>query len=226
MKKFEKILTHIPHSSLANYYKGWIGGFNMFPVVKAYTDWHTDLLFSTKNPNVESMVFPYSRFYLDVERLIDDPLEKIGQGRIYTEFNGFERKVSDTEVLDLERMYFDWWSGCNDKADENTLVIDCHAFTNSIAPDVDVCVGFNDDSSRPDDDMLWFITDSFREMGFNVVCNKPYSNSITFNSRHKSVMIELNKSIYMNEDTLELKISAYKVKNIIEQIYDKLTEDK
>lgn len=226
MRKFEKIITHIPHSSIQNFQEGWIGGFNMFPLVKAYTDWHTQLLFGSDNKKVIPMVYPNSRFYLDVERLLVDPLEKIGQGRIYTSFNGFERYVDSDTATKLKHEYCDWWMACNELADnDDTLVIDCHAFTNSIAPDVDVCIGFNEDQSHPGDDVLGFIARQFEDIGFKKIAfNKPYSNSITFNKSHKSVMIELNKSIYMDEDTLDLNISSYRIKLAIEQIYSKLTE--
>ena len=37
------------------------------------------------------MVFPYSRFVCDAERLENDPLEEKGQGIIYKEYDGHKR---------------------------------------------------------------------------------------------------------------------------------------
>ena len=40
---------------------------------------------------LRSVVFPYSRFVCDVEPLENDAMESIGQGIIYTRYNGYER---------------------------------------------------------------------------------------------------------------------------------------
>ena len=34
-------------------------------------------------------------------------------------------------------------------SEDVTLIVDCHSFPSDIAPDVDVCLGFNEDASRP-----------------------------------------------------------------------------
>ena len=204
MRTYKKLLAHIPHSSIQNYSYGWIGKSFLFKDVKYKTDWHTDLLFRSYNPNVDEMIFPYSRFYVDVERLENDPLEAEGQGKIYTKYNSYERCfLTDDDIRMLNGIYSDWRSKCNEKIVDNTLVIDCHSFSNDIAPDVDVCIGFNDDESKPDDEVINYIADVFSHFGYGrIAFNKPYSNSITFNRPHHSVMIELNKSIYMDEETL------------------------
>ena len=79
------ILLHIPHSSTS------------FPKDSGYTfddlnaderlliDYYTDELFLPEQPSskIESVVFPYCRLYCNVERLINDPLEKEGLGISY-----------------------------------------------------------------------------------------------------------------------------------------------
>lgn len=223
MVHYEKILAHIPHSSIADYSHKWLGGAMMFPIVKRLTDWHTEILFSSNNLKVDCMVFPHSRFYVDVERLENDPLEDIGQGKLYTQYEGFQRELTDMVKFKLNGIYHGWHKLCESHIIANTLVIDCHSFPSDMAKDIDVCIGFNDDQSKPDNEVLDFIKGKFTSCGFRVAFNAPYSNSIVFNDRHHSVMLEINKGVYMHEDTLELRPDAYKIGNVIHSIYDTLT---
>ena len=221
MKHYNKIVAHIPHSSILRYMDNWVGSFNMFPNVKRLTDWHTDLLFASNSANVKCMVFPYSRFFLDVERLKEDPMEEIGQGKIYKNYNGYTRSLSNKDIEALELQYDQWHSLCANEIIENTLVIDCHSFPSDICSDVDVCIGFNDDETTPQQETIDMIMNEFSKYGFRVKCNSPYSNSIVF-GKHDSIMIEIRKGLYMNENTLELwKNNSVKVRNAILNIYNK-----
>lgn len=224
MEKYSKILAHIPHSSIQDYNHKWSGCFMMFPKVKRLTDWHTELLFGTDNPKVKPLAFKHSRFYLDVERLENDPLEQIGQGKIYTFYDGFRRNLTEDERRNLEAIYRNWKDLCDSEVVGNTLVIDCHSFPSDMSEDVDVCIGFNDDDSKPSDEVVGTIVNEFSKLGFTVGINKPYSNSVVFEKPHKSIMIELKKSIYMDEETLLLRPNiSIKVRNAIQRIYEKLT---
>ena len=73
MTNINKIVLHIPHASV----NGIFGPYGKWPcnphfindcVIK-WTDWYTDFLFATSNEDVTSVVFPYSRFVCDAERL-------------------------------------------------------------------------------------------------------------------------------------------------------------
>jgi N-formylglutamate amidohydrolase len=62
----------------------------------------------------------------------------------------------------------------------------------------------------------------FMIRGYKVGINKPFSNSKTFvvPVKYHSVMIEVNKRLYMNETTLE-KIKGFKkLKNDIQSLYE------
>jgi N-formylglutamate amidohydrolase len=110
----------------------------------------------------------------------------------------------------------------------NTLLIDCHSFSNlpnllnSNPPDIDICIGFNDDETCPNQDVICNIVQLFKIHGYKVGINKPFSNSKTFAVpvKYQSVMIEVNKRLYMNETTLE-KIKGFKkLKNDIQSLYE------
>jgi N-formylglutamate amidohydrolase len=90
---------------------------------------------------------------------------------------------------------------------------------------VDICIGFNDDWSKPDDEVINFIRDTFENEGYRVGINKPYSNSITPRSvyDYKSIMIEVNKNMYMHEDTLEIKTVGFNtINSLLHNIYKQL----
>ena len=98
MTDVNKIVLHIPHASV----NGIFGAYGKWPsdpyfindCVNRWTDWYTDFLFATSNENVTSVVFPYSRFVCDAERLDNDPMEAEGQGILYRQFSGFKRGCS------------------------------------------------------------------------------------------------------------------------------------
>ena len=227
MMHYNKILAHIPHSSIADYSFGWLSAASMFPIVKRLTDWHTEILFKPNQfeQNVETMVFPHSRFYLDVERLENDPMEEIGQGRVYTNYGSFRRTLlTQSDIAYLHGLYDAWKKECAKHIIDNTLVVDCHSFPSNVCNDIDVCIGFNEDDTKPDIEVLDFIKKTFADNGFRVAFNEPYSNSVVFTQPHHSVMLELNKAAYMDEETLIIRPDVYKLGNAIHRIYGVLTK--
>lgn len=217
------ILLNIPHSSITNYHKGWIGKYKMFDVVKTWTDWHTEILFATDNDNskIKSIVCPFSRFFCDVERLFDDPLNEKGQGIFYTSFEGYTRDKGTEVEKDSMLCYNTYIDALKRKITPDTLIIDCHSFP-SLISDVDICIGFNNDWSYPTDNTVNLIADAFKKHGFTVGINNPYANSITPDTErtdYKTVMIEINKKLYMNEDTLNITTHNF---DIIHKTLNKL----
>jgi N-formylglutamate amidohydrolase len=224
------IILNIPHSSINGIFDNEIGGWERNPFfindcVNKLTDWHTDFIFKTSNPLVRSVVFPYSRFVCDVERLENDAMEDIGQGIIYTHFNNYKREITDTKTLYKLREFHlqELIKGIKD----NDVIIDCHSFSNT-SNSCDICIGFNDDFSY-DEEIINIVVDEFKKSGYSVGINTPYSNSITPKSdvKYKSVMIEVNKRIYMNENTLQLSSNPrqwIRWFNTIDRIYKRITD--
>lgn len=81
-------MLNVPHSSPVFPFgkECWDSGIDA--EIERWTDWYTDWLFQSADPRVISVVYPFSRFFCDVERLENDPLEAVGQGIIYKQFNG------------------------------------------------------------------------------------------------------------------------------------------
>lgn len=210
------IVLNIPHASINGVfdpqYGGWPG--NQYFVnnhLNKMTDWFTDFLFLSlsKMENVYTVVFPYSRFVCDAERLKNDPLEEKGQGIIYTKAGGFERNVKNPErLMQLWEQHQTQLKTCI-KSPE-TVLIDCHSFSSDLS-DCDICIGYNDDWSY-NKEIVDGIIEIFKSMGYSVEINKPFSNSITPNMpfQYTSVMFDVNKKVYMDERTLRLENSPLK----------------
>lgn len=215
------IVLAIPHS-VREVKTQWIG--NIDQDADRWTDWHTDRVFGSKLPFVSQVVGNVSRFDCDLERLENDPLEKEGQGILYTSSeSGATREITETQKEELLSEYHSYRKSLSEALTEGDLLIDCHSFPSDLS-DKDICIGFNDDWSKPNEEVIETIKNHFLEQGYSVGINDPYSNSITpkTNFKYSSVMIELNKKIYFNEKTLQEFSFSYKVHNSLNRLYKKI----
>ena len=207
------IVLSIPHSSTAGIFDKEIGRWPANPhfvnnCVNKWTDWWTDMLFQTGNDKVKSFVFPYSRFVCDAERLEGDPMEEIGHGIIYTTFGGYQRGVLTEENKQrLLKTRKDYLTSISKALTPKSVIIDCHSFPSELS-EVDICIGFNEDWSY-DEKLISIVVETFKKSGYSVGLNDPYSNSLTAPAdyEYKSLMIEINKKVYMNEKSLSLEIN-------------------
>jgi hypothetical protein len=73
--------------------------------------------------------------------------------------------------------------------------------------DVDICIGFNEDWSKPHKDTLELAVNLFEDNGYKVGINEPYSNSETPDCpfSYQSMMLEVNKRAYMEDSSLHLR---------------------
>lgn len=228
---FDNIVLNIPHSSILGLFSefgGWKYNANLLNKAIKDTDWHTDFIFHSDRDNVHSVVFNWCRYVVDVERLQNDPLEKEGRGIIYEGIDGFERNLKDKNrwmLMELRQRYLQHISHF---INEKTLLLDCHSFNNDIAPDVDICIGYNEDWSKPDDETIKGICKIFTDAGYRVGLNRPYGNSLTptTDCKYKSVMIEVNKKLYLRNG-IEINVDtkyAPKLQNTIKKVYDFILE--
>jgi len=219
----DNIVLNIPHSSVERGCENWEDGIQQY--IDRWTDWHTYKLFQlNSDERVKSVVFPYSRFYCDVERLIDDPLEAKGQGIVYREFEGLRRTVSRELETEAMAEYWKHQQKLSEQLNTNSLLIDCHSFPKDLS-DVDICIGYNDDWSKPSDELLRLMKEHFEELGCKVAFNSPYSNSITpaTDFEYKSVMIEVNKRLYLRDNN-EMMPDSYKTHAKLVCLYNKILD--
>lgn len=221
---YQKIVLAIPHATRTILTK-WDDQEKINQDADRWTDWHTDVMFSVMHPRIEAVLGTVSRFDCDLERLMDDPLEAEGRGILYTRSHSGALRELDHET---RKRFMTEWYAYRDKLSraiaQNTLLIDCHAFPRDIATEIDICIGVNDDASRPAEETIALVVDHFTSLGYRTSVNEPYSNSITPESSipYHSLMIELNKQIYWDEVALKCIGRATDVRGDLKLLYEKL----
>ena len=215
------IVLHIPHASPVFPFgpSGWDEGIHH--EIDRWTDWFTDWLFASSsrmNPGIVPVVYPFSRFFCDVERLEDDPLEEIGQGIVYRRFGVLERALHENELEFALRSYREHRQRLIRILTPDTLLIDCHSFPADLS-ETDICIGINEDWSRPDDDLIDRTVSHFLSKGYSVKVNDPYSNSISpaTGFGYRSLMIEVNKRLYLQGGRDLDLTKAYALRRSIEE---------
>jgi len=193
------------------------------------TDAYTDELFGAHvTATDKKIIFPISRLIVDPERFLDDADEvmaKFGMGVIYTKTsngNILRKMPSKAERKSLIREYYlphhDLLAKAVRKELEKygrTLIIDCHSFPSSPLPyeldqnpdRPDICIG-TDVFHTPLTLCQAAEEESLRQ-GFKYFVNQPFSGSLVPSEFYRnnenvySIMIELNRKLYMNEQTGE-----------------------
>ena len=240
-KFLRNIILHIPHSSTKFPKKSGCSFHDLNNEERLLIDYYTDELFepNTKSNRIDNVVFPYCRLFCDVERLINDPLESQGLGISYSRRESIRGNdsmgyASFSTLSEAFNLYADFHAEVAKKIVENnghTMLIDCHSFSsipnllNRNPPsDIDICIGYNDDDTCPDKVVISNIVQHFKSQGYKVGINEPFSNSKTFAVpvKYYSFMIEVNKRLYMNEETLEKSDNFARLHQIIESLYRKL----
>ena len=228
--KYDRIVLNEPHASIEglhdNQLSFWkIDDWFINEIVLKWTDWHTDYLFhGCKNERVRTVRFPFSRFIVDAERLWNDPLEKQGQGILYRHFMGYTREIPKKQEEVLLNLWLWHQKMLRKNLCTDALLLDCHSFPSNMV-DVDICIGFNEDWSKPCRDTIETTLNLFEENGYKVGINNPYSNSETPDCpfHYQSMMLEVNKKVYMEEGSLRLKHEKGYKKPVRELITDLIT---
>lgn len=222
MTSYNKIVLAIPHS-VRHVSSSWDDDVLLQTDADRWTDWYTDMLFAPKHncEHISPIIGSISRFDCDLERLIDDPLESSGRGIIYQTSHSGAKKINShiTKERAIE-LWMGYRSQISNALVDKSLIIDCHSFPSDIS-DIDICIGYNDDDTKPPKDIINGIEDIFALRGYVVGHNNPYANSIAPNTSiaYNSVMIEINKKLYLDENTYKLKSCAYKLHYCLQDLY-------
>jgi N-formylglutamate amidohydrolase len=229
------IILHIPHSSkvIPQEYMG-----DYFDIIEKdetllkLTDTFVDELFDLNNtPHIK---FGYSRIFCDVERFVEsEPMEKCGQGFYYT--NGINLKPFRNDYNKIKVLNEFYLPHCKMvgeiiKKYNNPLIIDCHSFSDEIYP----CTPFKTNDKLPDFilghnnknreiKLCNMLSEYLIGIGFNVIINKFYKGSYTIDNCD-SIMIEINKRLYLLDDYLSKRADFYKMKYVIKTIIDKIKD--
>lgn len=193
--------------------------------LRVMTDSHTKDLFGTHaRDNDRVVTFPVSRLVIDPERFLDDMLEMmswLGMGVIYQQTSSGNplRNNPSLEERDalIRRFYMPHHkrlTGATERELDrcgSALILDCHSFPsrplqfeldqNPNRPDI--CLG--SDPFHSPQSLIETARQAVSDEGLTCRVNSPYSGTIV-PSRYKdrdrrvsSIMIEVNRSLYMDE---------------------------
>lgn len=217
-------------------------------------DYYTDELFSVEDKRINPIVFDLCRTLCDVERMVNDPLEADGYGIVCSQVMRHDPGATKCSVdydpaqyrqnQSLLLRYLDYQhrlaktivKASYDKQSlhpNSVLLIDCHSFSSmptalcDPGPEdeqVDICIGYNDDSTLPAAEIIDMVVRHFEDLGYRVGRNTPFSHSKTVECPvpYHSLMIEVNKRCYMNEQTLEKTDGFTRLRRAILSLYSKI----
>lgn len=247
------MILHIPHASKI-IPTSELEAFLLSPCeleneILRMTDCFTDELFAMATSSTPVVRFPVSRLLVDPERFLDDELEpmaRVGMGVVYlqtSEGTKLREQPSASERKRLLEKYYYPHHRRLEMAVEgelnkygNALIIDCHSFpsrprryqnrTDSRLPDISLGTDIFHTPNR----LLDSASVAFSQNGLSVAVNNPYSGSIVpikyfrSESRVWSLMIEVNRGLYMNEEDGKKLANFDRVQEIVRQTLVKLNE--
>ena len=225
------VVLHIPHSStvVPDDVRAHImlSDQALAAELLAMTDHFTDELFAGSS-GAARVVYPVSRLVVDPERFVDDAQETMvsrGMGVIYTKTStgGVLRLAPSVAArAELLRRFYEphhaaLTQSVSDSLRDNgrCLIVDCHSFAAAALPyeldqglgRPDICIGT--DAYHTPARLTEFVCAAFRESGYSVEVNRPFEGTIVpmayygTDARVSSIMIEVNRGLYMDEGTGE-----------------------
>lgn len=241
---YSNVVLHIPHASLVLPDDFWhdvtIEREKVESQLVFMSDYRVDEL--VRGLDYTKVVARYSRLYCDVERFrndADEPMATKGMGAIYTHLPGDVRyrEITAGRREEILKNVYDSYHAQFDEASQNIvrhagscLIIDLHSYSNQLVNAIfgpteqrpDICLGYDDD---------WFDADDIAELktfieslGYSCAINHPYAGAMvpnwayrTKDPRIRSVMLEINKRVYL--DGSIVRVSAKQnVSRLIDEI--------
>lgn len=240
---YNNIILHVPHSSADFSFAGKAAaerfGRKWLEQARDLIDWYTDELFvpESAGDRIIPVVFDTCRTLCDVERMSHDPMEERGLGItnhhcLMTYMGMYDPRLTPDGDSRVMQKYLDHQYRLASLLVQHhhSLLLDCHSFSSGatlLQPDaarnrgIDICMGWNDDFTRPSDEILFLVEDYFRDRGYAVGLNTPYGNAKTVDTpaNYDALMIEVNKKLYMDEATLERSEGFSRVGADIQGLY-------
>lgn len=238
--KMRKLVLHIPHASTAiPMYDGYLASPEQFEhEILKLTDWYTDDLF--QSPIDDQIIAPFSRIFCDVERFADDAQEvmaQYGMGVLYqTLDDGNPLRVVTSNLREsiLQNYYWEHHNKLEKTVEQHLeetgicLIVDCHSFPSTPfkralvqTPDTpDFNIGT--DSFHTPTNFIEASIDFFESRGYTLGINTPYDGSIVPLAHYQkeprvhSIMLEVNRRMYMDETNAEKSAAYLKTKDTVQ----------
>jgi N-formylglutamate amidohydrolase len=228
VNKNSPIICNVPHSGVfipEGYKKDFIlNSEELTYEVKHMADNFTNILYG-ELLNISSYIKSnLSRLVVDIERFADEdnePMAKVGMSAFYTKTSSgvILRNISEDNSIKLKSIYEKYHNTFTELVKDSldifneVIIVDCHSFSSQVRSyesdknqnRPDICIGA-DDFHTPKI-LVDILKSNFEELGYSVEINSPFSGTIVpleyYKKDHKvlSVMIEVNRKLYMNERT-------------------------
>jgi N-formylglutamate deformylase len=190
------------------------------------TDAYTDELFPITKVEAGRVIFPLSRLVCDVERFpsdVDEPMTARGMGVVYVRTSFGDVLRAKPDASHRQALLDEWYwphhakleRAVNDVVSHSgaCLIVDCHSFASVALPyeldraseRADICVGtdlFHTPTAVRD-----AIVKAAEREGCSVAVDVPFAGALVPLSAYRkdrrvlSVMIEVNRRVYMDELT-------------------------
>jgi N-formylglutamate amidohydrolase len=188
------------------------------------TDAYTDDLFHVSF--ADCVRFPVSRLVVDPERFIDDSIEPMaqkGMGAVYVRTSHGTTLRGSITNEQRQRLIEEFYRPHHARLDEavtnelrergKSLMVDCHSFSSRPLPcdedqtpdRPDFCIG-TDDYHTPKV-LSNLVHAALQRGGRSVEVNRPFGGVLVPSSRYRvdrrvqAIMLEVNRSLYLNEET-------------------------
>lgn len=244
-----QLILHIPHSSvnipiLDGYVIDEI--FLKKELIKL-TDWYTDDLFCSEADKM--IVADFSRIFCDPERFTDDAQEvmaQFGMGVLYekTDEGQLMRKVTPELREKVLSEYYWKHHRKFSKAVQNqlemfgkALIVDCHSYPSiPLTRDLDISSNRPDfnigtDSFHTPQKLIDLSVSFFEKAGYSLGVDWPYKGSIVpmeyyqKNKNVQSIMLEINRALYLNEPTNEKSERYLEIKKLVGEYVNVIREN-
>lgn len=226
------VVFHIPHASteippdLADSFL--LTAADLRAEVVRLTDHYTDRLVESVLPAAVRARFPVSRLVVDPERFAQDtaePMSLIGMGAVYQRTSDGRRLRRATSPVEreqlMQRFYVPHHQALAEAVDralamhDRCLLIDVHSFPSKPLPyeidqdphRPDICLGT--DEYHTTKALAAGARGAFQALGFSVELNRPFAGALVpmghYRRDHRvsALMIEVNRQLYLDEDTAE-----------------------
>jgi len=228
------LIVHIPHASV-EIPEAVAETFLLAPSalqeeLRVMTDHYTDELFWLPASIATLVRYPYSRLVADPERFVEDerePMAKAGMGVLYERSSSGEKLRKALSMGEREQLLAQTYWPHHKHLERSValaltqhvrcLIIDAHSFASSPLPHEadqdadrpDICLG-SDEYHTPRQ-LVGRATECFQNLGYRVAENRPFAGTLVpagfyrHNPQVWSLMIEVNRSLYIDEQSLQKK---------------------
>ena len=208
------------------------------------TDHLTDELVGTTFTTAQRVRFPISRLVVDPERFLndaDEPMSRVGMGVIYERTSHghlLRHPPTQSARQRLIETYYVPHHAALEVAVTTALkhghctILDMHSFPSRPLPyeldqvrdRPDICLG-TDEFHTPE----WMadeLMQRFSAEGLSVAMNRPFSGALVplrffrNDNRVKSVMVEVNRQLYLDEATGKMGAHFSQVQNIVASVLE------